>query len=143
MTARYFPARLTVRKATGGHLDILLVRPLGEGSWECLARGIGKGKDGRSRHDRGILCQHSSGSNDSWSISFAFRRSRLTRSYADWERCRCRPISSATGRTVTEDFDRYQTVYAENSRIDSRSYRRFSFLRPAYWVIYVRLASIS
>lgn len=44
---RVFPARLLGRLPTGGRVELLLLRPLGEGDWECLARPTSKLRPGR------------------------------------------------------------------------------------------------
>ncbi len=44
---RVFPARLLGRLPTGGRVELLLLRPLGEGEWECLGRPAGKLRPGR------------------------------------------------------------------------------------------------
>lgn len=38
--SKVFPARLLGRKDTGGHIEVLLLQPLGSNRWEALARGI-------------------------------------------------------------------------------------------------------
>ncbi len=111
--SKVFPARLNVRKATGGHLDILLVKHLGNGSWECLARGIGKGKTAIpvtiGEYSASLEWQ-----NDLMVISFASaaQADEIMRKFGKMP---LPPYIKRNGANGTEDFDRYQTVYAENS----------------------------
>ncbi len=111
--SKVFPARFKVRKMTGGQLDVLLVRPLGNGSWECLARGLGKGEA-----DIPVkIGEHSA--------SLERRSGSLIISFASEEEAReimCKfgrmplpPYIKRNGEGAAEDFDRYQTVYAVNT----------------------------
>lgn len=109
--SRVFPARLKVRKKTGGQIDILLVRPLGGGSWECLGRGMGK--------DRPSV-EVTIGE---YSLSLARQNERLIISFPSDETANeiirifgkmpLPPYIKRNGQDSTEDFDRYQTVYAQ------------------------------
>jgi S-adenosylmethionine:tRNA ribosyltransferase-isomerase len=45
---RVIPARLAARRATGGEVEILLLRPAGEDSWEVMARPARKLKPGEA-----------------------------------------------------------------------------------------------
>jgi S-adenosylmethionine:tRNA ribosyltransferase-isomerase len=45
---RVMPARLHLRRQTGGEVEVLLVEPLGDGSWEALARPSRRLKPGES-----------------------------------------------------------------------------------------------
>lgn len=111
--SKVFPARLKVRKATGGLIDILLVRPLGNGSWECLGRGVGK---------RGAVIPVTIGE---YSASLKRQEDSLVVSFASAEeadeiirkfgRMPLPPYIKRNGEDGIEDFDRYQTVYAENA----------------------------
>jgi S-adenosylmethionine:tRNA ribosyltransferase-isomerase len=44
---RVFPARLVGHLPTGGRVELLLLRPVGESDWECLARPASKLRRGR------------------------------------------------------------------------------------------------
>lgn len=111
--SKVFPARLKVRKATGGQIDVLLVRPLGHGSWECLARGIGTGRAAipvTIGEYSASIGRH----NDSLVISFASdgEAEAIMRTSG---RMPLPPYIKRNGQDGPEDFDRYQTVYARNT----------------------------
>jgi S-adenosylmethionine:tRNA ribosyltransferase-isomerase len=110
--SKVFPARLKVRKATGGQIDILLVRPLGEGSWECLGRGIGRGRAAIpvtiGEYSASIGRQ-----NDSLVISFA-SEGQAEEIIHTWGKMPLPPYIKRNGQDGADDFDRYQTVYAKN-----------------------------
>lgn len=50
---RVYPARVRVRRATGARGEVFLLRPRGEGPWECLLRPQKKLKDGEDLHADG------------------------------------------------------------------------------------------
>lgn len=109
--SRVFPARLQAVKATGGRIDVLLVRPLGNGNWECLARGIGKGRASIPVHI-GDHAAHLTRGNNSVIVSFnspAEAKSIIERH----GRMPLPPYIKRNGKDSIEDFERYQTVYAE------------------------------
>ncbi|MDD3847092.1 MAG: tRNA preQ1(34) S-adenosylmethionine ribosyltransferase-isomerase QueA [Syntrophorhabdaceae bacterium] len=111
--SKVFPARLRARKKTGGHLDILLVRSIGDGTWECLARGISKTTDALpvavGGHDA-LLAR----SNGSWTISFASREEG-DEVIGSVGRMPLPPYIKRNGEDGASDFDRYQTVYARKT----------------------------
>lgn len=111
--SKVFPARLKAVKPTGGQIDVLLVRPLGSGMWECLARGIGRGASAIPVSVGG--CSASIGRHDdSLVISFASdgEAEEIIRTYGKMP---LPPYIKRNGQDGSEDFDRYQTVYAKNS----------------------------
>lgn len=112
--SKVFPARLKVRKATGGQLDILLVKSLGNGSWECLGRGTGKGKAvipvTIGEYSASLAKQ-----DDCLIVSFASAE-EADEVMAKFGRMPLPPYIKRNGENgMMEDFDRYQTVYAENT----------------------------
>lgn len=111
--SKVFPARLMVRKHTGGQLDVLLVRSVGGGTWECLVRGISRGKDSIpvTVGDRSAVLARSSGS---WTISFASPEEG-DEVIGSLGRMPLPPYIKRNGEDGTVDFDRYQTVYAEKT----------------------------
>ena len=109
--SKVFPARLKVRKETGGPIDVLLVQPLGNGAWECLARGIGRGRSAIPV----TIGEHSASigrDNDGLVISFASdgEAEEVIRTFG---RMPLPPYIKRNGEDAPEDFDRYQTVYAK------------------------------
>lgn len=111
--SKVFPARLKVRKTTGGQLDILLVRSLGNGAWECMARGIGRGVDAVPV-TIGEYRAHLRRQNDSLVISFdsAAQADEIIHKFGTMP---LPPYIKRNGENGIEDFDRYQTVYAKNA----------------------------
>ncbi|MBP1748929.1 MAG: tRNA preQ1(34) S-adenosylmethionine ribosyltransferase-isomerase QueA [Deltaproteobacteria bacterium] len=111
--SKVFPARLKVRKMTGGQLDVLLVRPLGNGSWECLARGIGK-SEAVVPVTIGEYSASLKRQNDTLAISFA-SAGQADEIMGKFGRMPLPPYIKRNGEGGIEDFDRYQTVYAKNT----------------------------
>ena len=110
--SKVFPARLKVRKATGGQIDILLVRPLGEGSWECLGRAIGRGQ-AAVPVTIGEYSASIERHNDSLTISFG-SEAQAEEIIRTWGKMPLPPYIKRSGEDSADDFDRYQTVYAKN-----------------------------
>ena len=52
---RVLPARLRLHKATGGHVEVLLVEPLGGGAWSALVRPGRRLRPGTSLHADGAV----------------------------------------------------------------------------------------
>ena len=111
--SKVFPARLRVRKETGGQLDVLLVKDLGDGTWECLVRGIGKGK--RTVPVLvGDLPASISLSGASWTIAFGTEQDG-NEAIKRYGRMPLPPYIKRNGEDGAADFDRYQTVYADRT----------------------------
>jgi S-adenosylmethionine:tRNA ribosyltransferase-isomerase len=111
--SKVFPARLTALKKTGGRLDILLVRPIGGGTWECLAKGVNKTGDAvpvTVGDHPAILAR----SNGSWTISFN-SSGEGDEVIGSMGRMPLPPYIKRNGDDGAADFDRYQTVYAEKA----------------------------
>lgn len=51
--SRVLPARLRLRRASGGRVELLLERPLGDGRWLALAQPTRRLKDGERLHPEG------------------------------------------------------------------------------------------
>ncbi len=111
--SKVFPARLKAVKPTGGQIDVLLVRPLGNGMWECLARGVGR----RAAPIPVAIGGYSASigrHNDSLVVSFASdnEAGEIIRTYGKMP---LPPYIKRNGEDGADDFDRYQTVYAKSS----------------------------
>lgn len=111
--SRVFPARLKARKRTGGQLDILLVRSLGDGAWECLVRGAGKG-DGDVPVTVGDYTASLERSGSSRVIAFGSAQDS-DEAIKRYGRMPLPPYIKRNGADGEADFERYQTVYAENT----------------------------
>ncbi len=118
---RVFPARLTGRNpATGGRVEILLVREREAGCWECLLRpGARTGKGARIAFEGSALSATVSGRLPRG--GFAVRFDGVADFRGEVERIGRTPLppyikrapgSDITGRAEAEDRERYQTVYA-------------------------------
>ena len=126
---RVFPARLFARKATGGAVELLMVRPADEppGAWMALIRGhraIARGHAAGARGRPRAADRRLSASRPSVVVSDDGRRSRTDpgRAPARW---RCRTISIASPEP--DDRADYQTVYAEQTGRGRRADRRAAF----------------
>ncbi len=111
--SKVFPARLTAHKKTGGRLDVLLVRPIGGGTWECLAKGVNKTGDAvpvTVGDHPAVLAR----SNGSWTISFN-SSGEGDEVIGSLGRMPLPPYIKRNGEDGAADFDRYQTVYAEKA----------------------------
>lgn len=115
--SRVLPARLYLRKPTGGRVELLLVEPTDDGAWRCMAsasKGVKVGQVFRVEDDPAhatVLEVEGEGfvrvafSEDA--VSIAARRGRL-------------PIPPYLGRdTEPEDTHRYQTVFARAEKTGS------------------------
>lgn len=111
--SKVFPARLKARKKTGGLLDVLLVRPLGEGAWECLVRGVGRGKSEVSVAV-GDYSASLGRSGASWTIAFDSAKSS-GEALKKHGKMPLPPYIKRNGADNGADFERYQTVYAEKT----------------------------
>ena len=111
--SRVFPARLRARKGTGGMLDVLLVRPVDGGTWECLVKGVRGTRDTIpvSVGDHGAALTRRNGS---WTISFVSRE-EADEVIGTLGRMPLPPYIKRKGEDGSADFERYQTVYAEKT----------------------------
>jgi S-adenosylmethionine:tRNA ribosyltransferase-isomerase len=109
--SKVFPARLKGIKKTGGKIDILLVEMIDRTGWYCLADGI---KRGTEKLDITVgacpatLERHE----DRWLIRFDYDGD----SYDIVKRYGRMPLPhyiKRNGQDGSVDFERYQTVYAE------------------------------
>ncbi len=131
--SKVFPARLKVRKETGGMLDVLLVRSTGGGTWECLVKGMRGTREAIpvSVGDRGAVLRRSNGS---WTISFASREEgdEIIRTLG---RMPLPPYIKRNGEDGAADFERYQTVYAEKTGSIAAPTAGFHFSAGLLWGI--------
>ncbi len=111
--SKVFPARLKARKKTGGMLDVLLVRSVAGGTWECLVRGLRGTGDAIpvTVGDHGATLTRRNGS---WTISFRSREEG-DEVIGALGRMPLPPYIKRNGDDGTADFERYQTVYAEKT----------------------------
>jgi len=111
--SKVFPARLKARKKTGGMLDVLLVRSLGNGTWECLVRGMPRTVNAIAVTvgDHGALLARG---DDSWTISFVSPEEG-DEVIGTLGRMPLPPYIKRDGGDGSADFERYQTVYAEKT----------------------------
>ncbi len=110
--SKVFPARLKAKKMTGGKLDILLVRRLGDGTWECLVRGAGKSE--AVKVTIGEYSAELRRQDDSLVISFGSDE-KAKEAINRFGKMPLPPYIKRNGEDGVEDFDRYQTVYAKNT----------------------------
>ena len=102
--SRVRPARLHLRKPTGGDVELLLLEPVDD-AWEALIR---PSRRVRARHPAHVAgrCRWQPRFSNRWARVAGVSRSRAT-SIAP-ARCRCRPYI----HEKLADPERYQTVYA-------------------------------
>jgi S-adenosylmethionine:tRNA ribosyltransferase-isomerase len=110
-TTRVFRARLLGRRDSGAPAEILLLKPLGDGTWEAMVSPGGKLKPGRVVHVADGF--------DVEILAATERRTRVVRPIADQpldaaiERYGHVPLPPYIARPdVPADAEQYQTVYA-------------------------------
>lgn len=113
-TTKVFRARLLGRRASGADAEILLLRELGDGTWEAMVSPGGKLRPGRTVHIADGF--------DVDILAITDRRTRIVRPRATGplmeaiERHGHVPLPPYIARAdVPADVDRYQTVYASES----------------------------
>ena len=113
-TTKVFRARLLGRRASGADAEILLLRELGDGTWEAMVSPGGKLRPGRTVHIADGF--------DVEILEITDRRTRIVRPRAEGsvmeaiERHGHVPLPPYIARAdVAADVDRYQTVYASES----------------------------
>ncbi len=113
-TTRVFRARLLGRRDSGAPAEILLLKPLGDGTWEAMVSPGGKLKPGRMVHVAEGF--------DVEVLAVTERRTRVVRPIADGpveaaiERHGHVPLPPYIDRAdVPADAEQYQTVYARES----------------------------
>lgn len=112
---RVIPARLFTRKETGGKVEVLLLRELGEGLWEALVYPSGRVRENTrlsfSEELEGVIVDLPGGPNG------GVRRIQFERKTSFWdclERAGHVPLPPYIRRDDNEqDRDRYQTVFAK------------------------------
>jgi len=119
-TTRVIPARLRGRRGGGGRTELLLVRPVGDREWECLARPASHLKTARK------VCFGDGELTATILDKLGAGRVRVRFDWPDEEpfdalldRLGETPlppyIDRRTGGPTAEDRERYQTVYARES----------------------------
>ena len=113
-TTKVFRARLLGRRASGADAEILLLRELGDGTWEAMVSPGGKLRPGRTVHIADGF--------DVEILELTDRRTRIVRLRTTGplmesiERHGHVPLPPYIARAdVAADVDRYQTVYASES----------------------------
>ncbi|MBI5241575.1 MAG: tRNA preQ1(34) S-adenosylmethionine ribosyltransferase-isomerase QueA [Elusimicrobia bacterium] len=110
---KVIPCRLLGRKATGGKVELLLVRELEKGLWSGLATGL---KAGMRLSFPGGLDAVVEGRNDDGEYLIRFDRAELPAYLAEHGHAPLPPYILKRKRTPDQsDRDRYQTVYALTS----------------------------
>ncbi len=111
--SKVFPARLKAVKETGGALDLLLTERRPTDRWRCLLQGVKKGTNrlrvSVGRWQAELTRDESEGV---WEIEFLHD----VDSFDIIKECGVMPLPGYIKRkegTDPEDFDRYQTVYAD------------------------------
>jgi S-adenosylmethionine:tRNA ribosyltransferase-isomerase len=109
--SKVFPARLIGKKDTGGAVDILLVEKTGSDKWSCLIRNAKKGID---KLDVSIGGQRAALTKEdsSWSIRFLYEGDSDD-IVAKHGIMPLPPYIKRNNGDGVADFDRYQTVYAQ------------------------------
>ncbi|MBA4417845.1 MAG: tRNA preQ1(34) S-adenosylmethionine ribosyltransferase-isomerase QueA [Syntrophus sp. (in: bacteria)] len=111
--SRVFPARLKAVKETGGVLDILLVEKRTDNQWLCLVKGARKGtKDLTVSMGQGKAVLSWDDNEGSWVINLLCHGNSFDfiRKYGVMP---LPPYVKRKEGSDPEDFERYQTVYAE------------------------------
>lgn len=111
--SRVFPARIKAVKETGGAVDILLVERKSPSRWRCLAKGAKKGvKQFRVSIGPWYGELSRDGSDGTWEIEFLYDGD----SFDIIRKHGVMPLPGYIKRKEAddpEDFNRYQTVYAD------------------------------
>jgi S-adenosylmethionine:tRNA ribosyltransferase-isomerase len=106
------PARIAAVKPTGGRIEILMVEELTRTTWSCLVKGAKKGA-GEQQIKVGTVTAAICYTGDMWEIRFpdGINVQDMLNKYGSM------PLPPYIKRgqkgTDSNDFDRYQTVYAE------------------------------
>jgi len=116
---RVFPARLMgQREPGGGRVEVLLIREVGDGTWEALVRPAQRLKVGTSiSFAGGALTAHVAAAGDKGLRVLSFSSKSATKSVNDLlDRYGQTPLPHYIQRpngTTTEDAERYQTIFAK------------------------------
>lgn len=109
---RVFPARIAGVKPTGGRVEILMVEELTRTTWSCLVKGVKKGT-GEQQIKVGTVTAALRYTGEAWEIRFPDEMN-LRDMFNKYGRMPLPPyIRRGENGTDSNDFDRYQTVYAE------------------------------
>jgi len=107
---RVTPARLALARATGGRVEALLVRRVGDRRWEALLDSGGRLKPGEVlRLEDGSACTLGSRRNEAWEVAFEAGEDVVER----LGRAPLPPYIKRPGGPTPEDLERYQTIYAD------------------------------
>lgn len=110
--SKVFPCRLLGNKATGGKVECLLIRPMGEDRWECLLSDSRKIKSGDVlSFGNNLLAQVLSGQGETREVRFDYEGNfdKIL------EQIGHIPLPPYLRRSdELQDRDRYQTVYAQS-----------------------------
>jgi S-adenosylmethionine:tRNA ribosyltransferase-isomerase len=109
--SKVFPARLPARKKTGGRVELLLVERKEERKWDCLVKGVKPGA-GDSLVFVGEAALELSPGDSFWTVRIP-EGTDLDDLMAKHGTMPLPPYVKRVTAGDPEDFDRYQTVYAE------------------------------
>lgn len=111
--SKVFPAKLTGRKDTGGKVDILLVEKVAVDRWRCLTRDVRKGVDSVELsigEHRAVLTKDDS----DWTIRFLYDGDSddIVMKHGSMP---LPPYIKRNNGNGVVDYERYQTVYAQQN----------------------------
>ncbi len=113
---KVFSARLDCYRKSGGKVELLLVRRLGNGSWKGMARGLGKLKAGETLNvgdtEISFIGRHEHGYGE-FNFGSDIEVARITEKYGSTP---IPPyIQRERGAADIDDIERYQTVFAKET----------------------------
>ncbi|CAN5669704.1 tRNA preQ1(34) S-adenosylmethionine ribosyltransferase-isomerase QueA [soil metagenome] len=112
---KVFPARLHGKTETGGNVEVFLVRDLGDGVWETLARPAKRLKAGRQIIFDEFLTAEALDRGDDGKVVVRFSGSGdLIEQFERIGRTPLPPYIKRGRDDIDTDRERYQTVYAKN-----------------------------
>ena len=112
---RVIPARLRVKRPGGGGGELLLVRPLGGGAWEAMARPAKRLRPGIALElARGVAIPREPLGDGRWAVEFDPPLDPAT--LAAVGEVPLPPYIHREGGATADDRERYQTVYASQGR---------------------------
>ncbi len=110
---KVMPARIIAKKATGGSVEILLTEKIDEKHWWCLVSGV-KNRTGATDVSIGEMPVRVKPGLPFWTVEFP----GADDAEAAMATCGTMPLPHYIKRgngTETEDYERYQTVYARRA----------------------------
>jgi S-adenosylmethionine:tRNA ribosyltransferase-isomerase len=115
---RVFPARTVGMRSTGGKVEVLFLRDLGQGLWEAMIRAHGKPKSGeylQLEQGRLIVKLAQKTPSGQWTVVVP-RQVDLAKALQEVGRTPLPPyVRRGEDWSLEEDRERYQTVYARQT----------------------------